>query len=305
MKSNPVAKEFYQREFEDVRCHVDRLLEPLLWQRPRLIFVNSLSDLFHPAVPFTIIATIVGIMAGASRHIFQVLTKRPERAKEFFQWLEEHPDRDKFDCQAFRDKLPGESWQPYLLAHIASQLIDDSQLTHGAVPIRGQWPLPNVWIGVSVETQEYADTRIPALFEIPNVLPWISAEPLLGHIDLENLEPAGSMGPTINAIGSLLGPKLGWIVVGGESGPQARPMPPDAARSLRDQAVRNGIPFFFKQWGEWMPAAEAEAVEGRELKIEMAGSPPCLMAKVGKRQAGSMLDQAAWAQYPEQINDLQ
>jgi len=295
LQSNPAAKAFYGREFEEVRWHPDKFTEPLQWLRPRLVVVNNLSDLFHPAIPFTIIATIVGIMAAASHHIFQVLTKRPERAKEFFEWLENHPDRQKFDCKDFHVKFQGEAWQPYLLADIASQYIGESQVSPGAVNILGQWPLPNLWIGVSVENQEYADTRIPALFELPNALPWVCAEPLLGRIDHI---PEGSQGQ-----------KLGWILCKGETGPHARPTHPAWIGVLRDQAQASGTPFCFQQWGEWCPASDMpKLLDDRNIKIQDVEDPiegVCTMLKVGKRQAGALLNDQSMEQYPDQIKALE
>lgn len=152
-----------------------------------------------------------------------------------------------------------------------------------------RWPLPNVWIGVSVEDQARADERIPLLLETPAAVRWVSAEPLLGRVDLRAMKRDG----------------LDWVVAGGESGPGARPMHPDWARSLRDQCVATGIPYFFKQWGEWVPApeemnyAEAAALACRLNREFEPWSSGHTVIRVGKRKAGRLLDGREWNEYPE------
>lgn len=162
----------------DLTLRPDRVDQPLLWKRPRTIFVNSMSDLFHESVPDGFIRSVFDVMERAHWHKFQVLTKRAER-----------------------------------LAEIASSL---------------PWP-SNVWMGVSVENQRWT-SRIDYLKSTPAQVKFLSCEPLLGPLtlDLDGLD---------------------WIIVGGESGHRARPMQLDWARSIRDQSVAAGVPFFFKQWG--------------------------------------------------------
>lgn len=189
---------------------VETLMDwPLRKRKPLRIFVNSMSDLFHEAVPDEVVDKVFRVMSMARKHTFQVLTKRPERMRRY-------------------------------LTHEAVQ---------GRISYQGRaiWPLPNVWLGVSVEDQATADARIPILLDTPAAVPWISAEPLLGPLDLTQYFHA--------PIDSRRG--LAWVVVGGESGPGARPMHPDWARSLRDQCA--AVPFFFKQWGEWLDEGEATA----------------------------------------------
>jgi protein gp37 len=246
------------RAFTDVRMHPDRLDAPLNWRKPSRIFVNSMSDLFHEAVPFEFIERIYATMADANWHSFQILTKRPGRMLEFTKW------------QAGND-------------HIST----------------AEWPR-NVWLGVSVEDQKTADERIPQLLDTPAVVRWISAEPLLGpmniadyvcHLCKDKNERSGWHDR----------PTLDWVVVGGESGPQARPMHPDWARALRDQCQAAGVPFFFKQWGEWAPVMQTEITEGargdgREDRVHRFEN--CVVQRFGKRRTGALLDGCEWNEYP-------
>jgi protein gp37 len=204
-----------------------QLLRPLSWKKPKRIFVNSMSDLFHENVTDEQIDKIFAVMALCPQHAFQVLTKRPERILEYF-----HAGR--FDQ-----------------IRIAASFIA------GGMQNEWSWPLPNVWLGVSVENQAAADGRIPILLQTPAAVHFISAEPLLGPLDLDAFmwlyDPSG-VNRTRMPLGGWDRPQpLGWVICGGESGPGARPMHPDWARSLRDQCVAAGVPFFFKQWGEWAP----------------------------------------------------
>lgn len=238
------------RAFTDVATHADRLLQPLSWRRPRRIFVNSMSDLFHQDIHADFIGMVFRTMARAPQHTFQVLTKRAER----MQRLLTHP------------KMRG--------------FVGDAP-----------WPLPNVWIGVSVEDQATADKRIPLLLDTPAAVRWISAEPLLAPIDLAEHGLHGGPG------------QLDWVVVGGESGPKARPMHPEWVRGLRDQCSAAGVPFLFKQWGEWLPVHPSGA------SIPGCGTTPQrepafrfehghYFTKVGKKLAGRLLDGALHDGYP-------
>ncbi len=192
----------------DVQLRPGKLDQPLRWRRPRRIFVNSMSDLFHDAVPDDFIAKVFVVMSAAPQHTFQVLTKRHARM------------RSLLSSEKFMDTVDT------LADNMLERQVD--------------WPLPNMWLGVSAEDQRWADIRIPALLDTPAAVRFISAEPLLGRI---NLRREWGYGPGID-----------WIIVGGESGPGARPMHPDWARALRDQRSVVGAAFLFKQWGEWGPA---------------------------------------------------
>ncbi len=180
--------------------HADKFHEPLSWKLPRRVFVNSMSDLFHPQVPKNLIFEIFDVMAEASQHQFQVLTKRPRRMGPIVR-----------------------DW----------------------CSVRGSEPLGNVWLGTSIENQEWADRRVPLLAEVPAAVRFISCEPLLGNTVI----------PKIQA--------LNWVIVGGESGPRARPMEIEWVSSLRDQCVSAGVAFFFKQWGGRTPKAGGRTLEGR------------------------------------------
>lgn len=265
----------------DVQLRPDKLALPLRWTKPRKVFVNSMSDLFHEKVSDEYIARVFSVMACAERHTFQLLTKRHGRMRSL---LNSEAFRELvFKCQAL--ELPGDVMGDY-------------------------WPLPNVWLGVSAEDQRRADLRIPALLDTPAAVRFISAEPLLGPIDLSRfVEDDGEKFDL---------PPLSWVIVGGESGPGARPMHPDWARSLRDQCVAAGVPFLFKQWGEWAPnqhpplrACVCDWYDGREADIcrndpcRKLSKPPYVddpraqMQRVGKKRAGRELDGRTWDQYPE------
>lgn len=196
----------YEQGF-DLKLWPERLKLPLQWKRSRMIFVNSMSDLFHPAVPDEFIERVFAVMKQASHHTFQVLTKRPERAAE-------------------------------LSAHL-------------------QWPF-NIWMGTSVENQRFT-SRIDRLRETDARVKFLSCEPLLGQLKLDLT-------------------RIDWVIVGGESGHRARPMRADWARSVRDQCLASGVPFFFKQWG-----AHSEHGE-----------------RIGKARAGRLLDGATWDAMPRQ-----
>jgi protein gp37 len=185
----------------ELTLHPGALALPKSWDAPRTIFVNSMSDLFHPKVPLNYIRQVFDIIAETPRHTYQVLTKRSKR-----------------------------------LAKVAECL---------------EWP-PNLWMGVSIEDSRYS-FRVSHLQVVPAAIRFLSCEPLLGPLD--NLELEG----------------IQWVIVGGESGPGARPMDPDWVRSIRDQCAEVGVAFFFKQWGGRTPKAN-----GRELNGVLHDDMPLL-----------------------------
>jgi protein gp37 len=199
LKAMGVAK--YQRDGDSrtsgpgfgVTLHPDVLMVPRSWKSPRLVFVNSMSDLFHEQVPTDFIRDVFEVMADTPQHTYQVLTKRSRRLAKMA------------DC------LP--------------------------------WPA-NVWMGVSVENHRYR-FRIDHLREVPAAVRFLSAEPLLGP--LRKLELEG----------------IAWVIVGGESGPGARPMDHCWATDIRDRCVDSGVAFFFKQWGGRTPKAGGRELDGR------------------------------------------
>jgi len=308
------------------------LLAPLKRKIPTRYFVNSMSDLFHENVPDEWIDRIYAVMALCPQHTFQVLTKRPERMREFYQ----NPARD--------DLI---TWtQAEFTKRFQSQTVS----------------LPNVWLGVSIEDQKTADERIPILLETPAAVRWVSAEPLLGPVRLdrvgewsetyENLGrhpddywPANAYDamwldalfgayagearlPDGQALGTIdvglrhCGGKIDWVVVGGESGPGARPMHPEWVRSMQRRCERADVSFLFKQWGNYSPrgnpnvepvmacecgwtgATTAELKDhdrnGCSAKVMACSNiPVCNMYPVGKKTAGRLLDGQLFDQYPE------
>lgn len=231
--------------------HEDTLGIPLGWRKPQRIFVNSMSDLFHADVPDEFIARVWAVMASAPRHTFQVLTKRHGRMRSLLS-------SEEFRL-AVQRRIPHAGASPYVAAYWKT------------------WPLPNVWLGVSVEDQKRADLRVPALLDTPAAVRWLSCEPLLGPVDV------------INGLGDGWLTGIDWIVAGGESGPGSRPMHPDWARSLRDQCQVAGVPFLFKQWGSHRPSAVGSIVRGG-VRFPMVPA--------SKRAAGRVLDGRTWDEYP-------
>ena len=272
------------------------LLKPLRWRRPRMIFVNSMSDLFHENVTDAMLDQIFAVMACCPQHTFQVLTKRPERMREYFmgRW----PTRLIPWLQKWQERPKG----------------------YGVLLETENGLLPNVWLGVSVENQKAADERIPLLLHTPAAKRFISAEPLLGPVDLQ-----GFIGHTNADCDrteddcSCEGPELDWVIFGGESGTGTgiRPMHPDWARSLRDQCAATGTPCFFKQWGAYKNgsdfADDAIAVlnDGRtcdgsayqlahlDRESPVGSCNPTMMRRVGKAAAGDLLDGQQYHQFPE------
>lgn len=241
-----------------VRFNEAALDQPLRWRKPRRIFVNSTSDLFHESVPDEWIDRVFAVMALSPQHTFQVLTKRPERMWDYM------------------DGIHRACW-PVRLAAVAQGMrpTDLRPNSRGELLMReyGPWPLPNVWLGVSVEDQVTADVRIPYLVSTPAAVRFASVEPLLGPLDLnpwlfivthddEAILAAAAEGevpalewrePATIRPEEISQPRLDWVIVGGESGPRARPMHPDWVRKIRDQCADAAVPFHFKQWGEWVP----------------------------------------------------
>lgn len=309
------------------------MLEPLRRKKPTTYFVNSMSDLFHPDVPDEVIDRVFAVMALCPQHTFQVLTKRAGRMREYLAG----EDREIQISAALGNMLDGDwIWNDgKRFRHAIEKLItafmgapqcedDDYEDADDRGYLPDPMPLPNVWLGVSVEDQKRADERIPDLLATPAAVRFLSCEPLLGPLSLEeswhgenalSSECWGECGwceaghpPLYNCQrGRQEGgnwfdhPKgrsgLDWVICGGESGPGARPMHPDWARSLRDQCASAGVPFFFKQWGDWAPHYYGDRCvthEGRNLpNIEPAGfngDGTARITRLGKKRAGRLLD---------------
>lgn len=257
------------------------LEQPLRWRKPRRVFVNSMSDLFHEGLTNEQIAALFGVMAACPQHTFQVLTKRPARMLHWFGF-----GIDMRQCVLEARCTGG--------VDIGWPLIRNQW-------VEPRWPLPNVWIGVSVEDQATADARIPLLLETPAAVRFVSAEPLLGPVDLTGLryELPGvvavstlTRAPVMNALQGYATnrghTRLDWVIAGGESGPGARPMHPDWARSLRDQCAEAGVAFHFKQWGDWAPLWDAYIEDARDHPVTRVGG--VTMCRYGKAAAGRLLD---------------
>jgi protein gp37 len=258
----------FPSRFDVVTMRDERMLtQPLRWSRPRRVFVNSLSDLFHADVPEDFIGEVFAVMALAPRHTFQLLTKRHGR---------------------MRSLLSDRGWVQDYVATAVTQRVVEQGLDdyHLAEAQPDWWPLSNVWLGVSVEDQHWADIRIPALIETPAAVRWISAEPLLGPL---NLDPWRNPGENPNPR-TPADTRLDWVVVGGESGPRARPMHPQWARDIRDQCLAAGVAFHFKQWGQWLP------LNDRPGAIEVEYVP------AGKKAAGRELDGRTHDGYPREVS---
>lgn len=264
-----------------VRFHEPALLQPLRWAKPRMIFWNAHGDLFHDSVPDEWINRVFAVCALTPHHTHQILTKRSARMRDYLAMKHKHAD--VLDAAS---KMPGATTYQKVAAHIAP------------------WPLPNVWLGVSTEDQQRANERIPDLLATPAAVRWISAEPLLGPIDLREAHLA-----------PVKLPRIDWVVVGGESGPRARPMHPDWARSLRDQCAAAGVAFLFKQWGEWRPigwehsdsrvllTAAGRVVDKADADAnrDVPGRGLIEIARVGKTAAGRELDGVLHDCYPARV----
>ncbi|KJS85132.1 MAG: hypothetical protein JM58_09135 [Peptococcaceae bacterium BICA1-8] len=285
-----LTKRFWpDKKFSEVKLHPDRLDQPLKWTKPRKIFVCSMSDLFHDDVNEGFLCRVFDTMMASKNHTFLVLTKRPERMRDFLK-----------------------------------------RCVHGEIK--------NIWYGVTAENQRSADERIPILLQISAAVRFVSVEPMLGPINLQRIEPKDKYDVIIHALSGEYAvpftvlknrPKLDWVICGGESGPGARPMHPDWARSLRDQCQEAGVPFFFKQWGEFKEVRRyhsfskyADTVarisrvigsieSGRSALLNANGSklvnggpehkvyPISHLERVGKKEAGKLLDGQIYDEYPE------
>jgi protein gp37 len=331
------------------------LMEPLRRRMPTVYFVNSMSDLFHPGVTEDMRDRIFAVMALTPKHTYQVLTKRADQMQ-------------KYMSGAWGNRAAG-----ILVDWFADGTITTAQFM--AKENRLSAPLPNVWLGVSTENQAAADERIPLLLQTPAAKRFISAEPLLGSVNLRRIDwveemkrdyaakvaqTSGDLKEMFTEMlqsttecrweegrawrDALTGAwfdgwdgddrpepahrKIDWVICGGESGPGARPMHPDWARGLRDQCVAAGVPFFFKQFGEWGPQhpeinvlspedagtlkpwTVACSTDRKEVgSISYIASPPVIaergihqftrMKRVGKKAAGHLLDGMEWHQFPE------
>ena len=225
------------RAFTDVQIHTERLKKPFHWRKPRRVFVNSMSDLFHEAVPDEFLDQVFAVMAITLTHTYQVLTKRPERM-----------------CAYCADDATLGRVLALMAKWTAGVPEVESTVKHRADGLSG-FQLPNVWLGVSVEDQEAADARIPLLLETPAAVRFLSCEPLLGRIDLRLDQYK----------------RLDWVIVGGESGPRARSMDLDWAHSLVEQCDNANVACFVKQLGSnFQPKLRDKKGVGEMIKVNGA-----------------------------------
>ena len=226
----------------DVRLILEHLNDPLRWTRPRRVFVNSMSDLFHQNVPFEWIAAIFAVMAGSQDHVFQVLTKRPERMLEFFRWVALDGEATMCMRRSLRALSPcaGKEWDTALRC---IQGCSDA------------WPLPNVWMGVSAATQETFNERVPLLLQCPAAVRWVSLEPLVEDVKFtvhtNTVHLNALTGRMVDGDGDVgeASASLDWVVVGGESGPRARMFDIVWARNIAAACAEAETPCFIKQLG--------------------------------------------------------
>ena len=288
---------------------------PLRWKSPRTVFVNSMSDLFHEDVPDETIDRVFAIMALTPQHTYQILTKRSARMRAYLSAARAHP-------------VALEALELTLFEHVQNpkSKVGAGCIVKGDFPHLAVWPLPNVWLGVSAERQQEADERVPDLLATPAAIRFVSAEPLLEEIDFRNFLYVGAEG----GVEYSYTPRnlLHQIIVGGESGPGARPMHPAWARRIREDCAAAGTAFFFKQWGAYLPVGQhlpghgkvhgATAVKPGRMKLHYGGTPTqapqhafadsgvefastadgLLAFHLGKSRAGRMLDGVEHSEWP-------
>jgi protein gp37 len=293
------------RDFTDVRTHPDRLLQPLRWRRPRRIFVDSMGDLFHEDVPPQFIDQCFAVMALADRHTFQVLTKRPERMRNYFNLAYVTGLDLPSICAEARIERCAET-----IARMRGPKMEDAYWKRLLTQ-----PYQNVWLGVSIEDQATADERVPLLLQTRAAVRFVSYEPALGPVSLTRfftgnasqcercggIYESGKMDPRAcpkcYGLPTFQKPHgIDWIIAGGESGPNARPSHPDWFRSVRDQCQAAGVPFFFKQWGEWYPTPMRNVVMPSDAGKLLPFTVACSTVR---REAGKTVYHA----YPSTLQD--
>jgi len=306
-----------------VTYHQDKIDDPLRWRKPSRIFVCSMGDLFHDAVEEWMLDEIFGVILGSrifnntANHTFMILTKRPERMKEYLT------SRTPVDLlKAWANSCPWYTQDPdvtveeLVFSATCRDWDENGRNSSGSEHkpwgyLEKIWPLPNVWLGVTAENQVRALERIPILLETPAAKRFVSCEPLLESIDLANLwhvcpecgsweiyEPRGGTRYCDDCGADVPIPKVGldWVICGGETGPGARPMHPDWVRSLRDQCKSAEVPFFFKQWGEWTTVYPQGLTSAVRKQTYQYGTS---FYGIDKKTAGRSLDGRTWNQYPE------
>jgi protein gp37 len=274
----------------------DKLAEPLGWKKPRMVFVNSMSDLFHEDVPFEFIAAVFGVMAACPQHTFQVLTKRPERALEFFEWAEKLDTPNGGGVNECVTQMFGHEGPNHALTKDDPDDIEEDADCKSALLVTDppEWPLKNVWLGVSIATQADADKNIPVLLKCPAAVRFVSAEPLIEAVDFVRAMPCEDCGGDgfqrdangrehscelcggdEDSEGHGLARGLHWVIVGGESGSGARACKIDWVRNVVAQCKAAEVPVFVKQLGVlaiYHPN-NAAGVRHHKLKDKKGGDP--------------------------------
>jgi protein gp37 len=289
-----------------VNVATDAIDKPLRKKKPTMYFVNSMSDLFHEAVPFEVIDKIYAVMGRCQHHTFQILTKRPDRMLEYYK----SDPYQRILNAAYQLRLP--KW-----LSLGSGISNPNK--------EGNWGWQHVWPGASIENQQTANERIPLLLQVPAAVRFLSCEPLLGPVRLDHIDADSAGHKEYCQINALTGRhtdmarpcadvnKIDWVICGGESGKDARPMHLAWVRSLRDQCSKAGTAFFFKQWGAWaidnfftkhpVPGQiwiGNDGVIHKEQPRQMLcfGREVVAMKNVGKNKSGRSLDGREWNEFP-------
>lgn len=268
--------EYKYQNLENIKFEIRNADQPIRWQKPRCAFVNSMTDLHHEEVPREIIDKTYAAIALAPTHRFLILTKRPNEMREY---------------------ITGAGTPARVAEEMLALLKSEHQINTDWAETRARqiatydkaWPPQNAWLGVSAEDQSAANDRIPILLSTPASVRFVSVEPIIGRVDLTNVETIDSATGEewhFNALSEskddgLYFPSAGvraldWVIAGGESGENARPPHPEWFRMLRDQCSRNGVPFLFKQWGAWKPISclpEPRSEVGRQAESTTVETP--------------------------------
>lgn len=231
---------------------------------PKRVFVGSMTDIFHERASLIAVAKILDKIKKCPKHTFLFLTKRPEKMREFISFF-------------------------------SSRFFEGGGIEK------------NIWLGVTVCNQEEADVKIPILLDTPAEKRFVSIEPMLGPVDLTRIDSCANENPDWYRVNAITGehtdmcrpcpdvPKLDWVICGGETGPNSRPIHPDWVRGLRDQCASAEVPFFFKSWGEWT----ADYSYDDAISTDGAYIQDTPFSRIGKRRTGSLIDGREWNEFPE------
>ncbi|MFA6400904.1 MAG: phage Gp37/Gp68 family protein [Salinivirgaceae bacterium] len=265
--------------------------KPLSWRKPRMIFVCSMGDLFHESVPFEWIDKVMAVIACTPQHTYQILTKRPHRMAEYFNQGKE------MLIARWEDAV-------YELGLCDKNDDPDAAACHVNNRADREWPLKNIWLGVTAENQEMVNKRVPFLLNIPAAIRFVSVEPMLGAVDLSIYMATGWTEPPYDDI-------INWVICGGESGINARPVNHNWVENLKNQCNKYETCLFFKQWGEWIPVNEVPKSWGNQADLkgthrwvnEIDGKdtgtrPGHMTIRVGKKKAGCTLNGKEYKQFP-------